>query len=413
MNNLKYKNNELYLEDVSLSELAGKYGTPLYVYSKSNFLESYNNIKNSLKNIDHLICFSVKTCSNINLIKLIKNHGAGCDIVSGGELYRALKAGVESSKIVYAGVGKTEEEIRFALKSDILMFNCESVPEIELIDSIAGLLKKKAKIAVRVNPDVDAHTHAKITTGKKENKFGINIDIAPELYTKISKYKNVIPYGIHCHIGSQITEVEPFEKALTKLLKTVELIKKRGINLKTLNIGGGLGIQYKPEQKPIDVKAFGQMVINKIQGIGMKLILEPGRYIAGNSGLLLIKTVYVKDIGIKKFIITDGAMNDLIRPTLYEAYHHIMSVKKTGKTGVFDIVGPVCESGDYFAKERKISCVKQNEYLAVLSSGAYGFSMSSNYNSRPRTAEILVDGNKSSVIRKRETYDDLISLEKK
>ncbi|HPG30742.1 MAG TPA: diaminopimelate decarboxylase, partial [bacterium] len=314
-------------------------------------------------------------------------------------------------KIVYAGVGKTEEEIRYALKTDVLMFNCESVPEIELINTVAGEMKKKARIAVRVNPDVDAHTHAKITTGKKENKFGINIDIVPELYSNLKKYKNIIPYGIHCHIGSQITEVEPFEKALAKILKTVEIIKKSGIDLKTLNLGGGLGIQYKPEQKPIDVKAFGKMVGTKMKGLGMKLILEPGRYIAGNSGLLLVKAVYIKDIGIKKFVITDGAMNDLIRPTLYEAYHHIQTLKKTGKSEVFDIVGPVCESGDYFAKDRKIGRVNQNGYLAVLSAGAYGFSMSSNYNSRPKAAEILVDGAKSSIIRKRETYEDLTRLE--
>ncbi|HPN32186.1 MAG TPA: diaminopimelate decarboxylase [bacterium] len=411
MNSLNYKKNGLFLEESELSKLAKKYGTPLYVYSKKNFIESYNNIKKSLNDIDNLICFSVKTCSNVNIIRLLKNQGAGCDIVSGGELFRAVNAGVSPSKIVYAGVGKTEEEIRYALKTDVLMFNCESVPEIELINTVAGEMKKKARIAVRVNPDVDAHTHAKITTGKKENKFGINIDIVPELYSNLKKYKNIIPYGIHCHIGSQITEVEPFEKALAKILKTVEIIKKSGIDLKTLNLGGGLGIQYKPEQKPIDVKAFGKMVGTKMKGLGMKLILEPGRYIAGNSGLLLVKAVYIKDIGIKKFVITDGAMNDLIRPTLYEAYHHIQTLKKTGKSEVFDIVGPVCESGDYFAKDRKIGRVNQNGYLAVLSAGAYGFSMSSNYNSRPKAAEILVDGAKSSIIRKRETYEDLTRLE--
>ncbi|HON56695.1 MAG TPA: diaminopimelate decarboxylase, partial [bacterium] len=366
----------------------------------------------NLKKLDRLLCFSIKTCSNINIIKILKEQGAGCDIVSGGELYRALKAKVAPEKIVYAGVGKTAEEIEYALKSKILMFNCESIPEIELINKIAGKLKTTARIAIRVNPDVDAHTHSKITTGKKENKFGISIDIVADLYKNIKKkMKNIEIYGVHCHIGSQITEISPFEKALDKVLNLIDELEKCGISIKTLNLGGGLGIQYMPDKKPIDIKKYGQMVSSKLQNRKLKLILEPGRYIAGNSGVLLTKVIYVKETTVKKFAITDAAMNDLIRPTLYEAYHHIIPLKKSNKKEKYDIVGPVCESGDYFAKDRELPKVQSGDYLAILSAGAYGFSMSSNYNSRPRAAEILVDGNKSILIRKRETYQDLVKPE--
>lgn len=411
MNNITYKNGQLFIENISFNQLAKKYGTPLYIYSKKSLIESYKNITNSLMGLDYLICYSVKTCSNINIIKTLKKEGCGCDIVSGGELFRALAADVSPEKIVYAGVGKSADEIEYALKSNIFMFNCESIQEIELISSVAQKIKKNAKIAIRVNPDVDAHTHSKITTGKKENKFGIDIEIAADIYKKISKMKNLEGYGIHCHIGSQITEVEPFGMALEKVLKVIDKLAGNGIILKTINLGGGLGINYYPEKKPIDLKKYGNLIKSKLKGRNLKLILEPGRFIAGNSGTLLAKVLYTKETSVKKFLITDAAMNDLIRPSLYEAYHHILPAKKSSKTAVYDIVGPVCESGDFLAKDRKIGVVNSGEYIAVLSSGAYGFSMASNYNSRPRSAEILVDGNKSTVIRKREGYADLIDKE--
>jgi diaminopimelate decarboxylase len=411
MRNLSYKKGKLFLENKNLETVAKKYGTPLFVYSKKAFIDSYSEIADAIKGLDNMICFSVKTCSNINIIKILKEQGCGCDIVSGGELYRCLKAGVSPDKIVFAGVGKTAEEIEYALKSEIFMFNCESESEIQMINKIAGKLKKKAKIAVRVNPDVDADTHAKITTGKKENKFGIDINVVPELYNTISKLKNVIPYGVHCHIGSQITNIKPFELAVDKVLNLIDKLSKNGIEIKTINLGGGLGINYQPGSKPINVKQFGQMLKKKLKNRNLKLLLEPGRYIAGNSGTFVVKTVHIKDSGAKKFVITDGAMNDLIRPTLYEAYHHIIPLNEIKSKTKCDIVGPVCESGDFFAKDRMFEDVKQNDFIAVLSAGAYGFSMSSNYNSRPRTAEVLIDKSSDKLIRKRETYEKITELE--
>jgi len=413
MNNIEYKKNQLYIENKSIDELISKFGSPLYIYSQKSIVDSFNEIKNAVAELDALICYSVKTCSNINIIKLLKTQGAGCDIVSGGELYRTLKAGVASEKIVYAGVGKTSAEIEYALKSGILMFNCESEAEIELINQVAMRLKKNARIAARVNPDVDAHTHAKITTGKKENKFGIPIDYIPALYKKIKKqYKNIELYGVHCHIGSQITEIAPYISALDKMLKLIDALKKNGISITTLNLGGGFGINYQPSAKKFDLQLFKKNIVSKIKNTGLKLLLEPGRFIAGNSGVLATKIIYIKTTTVKNFAITDAAMNDLIRPTLYEAYHHILpTIKKTGAKLKYDIVGPVCESGDFFAKDRELPKLKNNDNLAILSAGAYGFSMASNYNSRPRCAEVLVNGNTAKLIRRRETYEDLINGE--
>jgi diaminopimelate decarboxylase len=412
MDYFNYKRNTLYAEDVDINELAKKYGTPLYVYSKRTFIEHYRKIKTAFSDMDTLICYSVKANSNGAILKEMQKEGAGFDIVSGGELFRALRTGVDPKKIVYSGVGKTAEEIRFALKSGILMFNIESTEEVRAVNDIAKSLKKKADIAFRINPDVDAMTHKYINTGKKESKFGIDIDLAPGIYKSARKLKHINIKGVDMHIGSQIITPIPYINAVSKITKFVTELSNDGLKIEYLNIGGGLGIIYD-EEKPATADVFAKAVKPHLAGLGIKLILEPGRFIIGNAGVLIARVTYNKKGATKNFLITDAGMNDLIRPALYTSYHKILPVnlKKDVKLEVCDIVGPICESADFLGKDRHMPDMKAGELLCVRSAGAYGMSMSSNYNSRPRAAEVMVDGEKETLVRKRETYEDLIEKE--
>lgn len=408
MHFFRYENNSLYAEDVPVKELIENFGTPLYIYSYKTLLRHFKAYDDAFNGIPHLICFALKANSNTAILRIMAQNGGGADIVSGGELFRAMKAGIHPKKIVYAGVGKTEEEIRYALRSRILMFNVESEDELYEIDRIAGDLGLKAPIALRVNPDIDPETHPYISTGLRKHKFGIPIEDALEYYKTIKKLKNLEIVGIHKHIGSQITKVSPFTDALKKVLLLVDELSRYGITIKYLDIGGGLGITYKDEVPPLP-QDLAKHLLPLVKEKGLTLILEPGRSIVGNAGILITKVLYLKKGIDKEFVIVDAGMNDLIRPSFYGSYHHIQPIeKKKRKTIVADIVGPICESSDFLAREREIPEIKQGEYLAVMSAGAYGFSMSSNYNSRPRAAEVLVKGKDYGLIRKRETYRDII-----
>jgi diaminopimelate decarboxylase len=411
MNLFKYRANELYAEDVPVKKLAEKYGTPLYVYSYNTLLRHFKAYDDAFNGYPHIICFAVKSNPNTSVISLFAKQGGGADIVSGGELYVALKAGISPKKIVYAGVGKTADEIRFALKSKILMFNVESENELKEIDRIAGMMKTKAAIALRINPDIDPGTHPYITTGMKKHKFGIPIEAALEYYRFASKLKNINVVGVHKHIGSQITKIAPFVDALKRILILIDKLNEQGTEIKYLDVGGGLGISYKDEEPPVP-KDLANKLIPLLEGRKLTLIMEPGRSIAGNAGILVTKTLYLKEGEDKEFVIVDAGMNDLIRPSLYDAYHRIEPVVKNKRETVLsDVVGPICESGDFLARGRELHRVKQGEYLAAMSAGAYGFSMSSNYNSRPRAAEVMVKGKEHFLIRKRETYEDLVRNE--
>lgn len=408
MHFFRYENNSLYAEDVPVKELIENFGTPLYIYSYKTLLRHFKAYDDAFDGVPHLICFALKANSNTAILRIMAQNGGGADIVSGGELFRAMKAGIHPKKIVYAGVGKTEEEIRYALRSRILMFNVESEDELYEIDRIAGDLGLKAPIALRVNPDIDPETHPYISTGLKKHKFGIPIEDALEYYKTIKKLKNLEIVGIHKHIGSQITKVSPFTDALKKVLLLVDELNRYGITIKYLDIGGGLGITYKDEVPPLP-QDLAMHLLPLVKERGLTLILEPGRSIVGNAGILITKVLYLKKGIDKEFVIVDAGMNDLVRPSFYGSYHHIQPIeKKKRKTIVADIVGPICESSDFLARDREIPEIKQGEYLAVMSAGAYGFSMSSNYNSRPRAAEVLVKGKDYGLIRKRETYRDII-----
>ena len=401
------------MEKVSLLKLAKKYDTPLYVYSKGKIESNFNLYKKSFKSIDSIICYAVKANSNHGILKILANLGAGADVVSGGELYRVLKAGISSQKIVYSGVGKTSSEIEFALKSNILMFNVESFEEVQQINKTAQKLKTKARISFRVNPNVDPHTHKHITTGKFGSKFGIMYEDAFELYMKANKMKNIEIVGIDSHIGSQLLDITPYKLAAEKISKLIDKLEENKINIKYIDIGGGLGIKYtdadKP-QNPLNLRKAVMSIYSKYKN--KTIIVEPGRSIVGDAGILLGQVIYRKTTGSKNFIITNVAMNDLIRPALYDSYHNILPVKKTSKNRqIADIVGPICETGDYIAKDRSFPIIEKEEYIAIESAGAYGRAMASQYNSRPRGAELLVDGSKVTVIRKAETIQDLMSKE--
>jgi diaminopimelate decarboxylase len=409
MDRFEYRDGQLYCEEVSVEEICRDVGTPVYIYSHGTILDHYVKLDRAFSEVEHLICFSIKSNSNLAVIRSLAKAGSGMDVVSGGELYRALKAEVDPKKIVYASVGKTEEEIRFALESGILMFNVESRPEAEAIDEVAGRMNLRARVAFRINPDVDPHTHRHITTGKKETKFGIPIDRAVETYVWAREnLKNLDVCGVHCHIGSQITSTEPYVIALSRLVPLVEDLRRAGLNIRTLNIGGGLGIIYRDET-PSTAENFAAAVLPYIRKTGCKLLLEPGRFIVGNAGILVARVIYLKRTPAKNFLIVDAGMNDLIRPAFYDSFHRIQPVRiRTDRTDVFDVVGPVCETGDYFAKDREVNLVEPGEFLAIFSAGAYGFTMSSNYNSRPRAAEVMVIEDRYYIVRKRETYLDLI-----
>ncbi|RJP60868.1 MAG: diaminopimelate decarboxylase [Candidatus Auribacter fodinae] len=406
------KNNKLYCEDMAVEDLARVEGTPLYIYSKKSFLDNFTELDSAFKDVPHLICYSVKSNSNMYILKLLASAGAGFDIVSGGELFRIVRSVGNASNVVFAGVGKTEKEIIYALNNGIKMFTVESEQELERINSLAEHMKVRARVAIRVNPNVDPKTHRYISTGKKENKFGLDIERAKAAYDWAMMLTAIDPVGIQMHIGSQILTPEPYAQALDKMVPLVNELKANDIPLEYLDIGGGIGIVYKDEV-PMTPAEFAAVVVPKVKNLGLTLIIEPGRYIAGNSGILATKVEYVKRSGDKTFVIVDAAMNDLMRPSLYQAYHEIKLVNKHNgrKTSSVDIVGPVCESGDFFAADRELPVPAEGEYLALMSAGAYGFSMSSNYNSRVRPAEVLVSNSSYQVIRRRETWEDLIKQE--
>ncbi len=401
------KKGWLWCEGVRTVDIAKKTGTPVYIYSHRTLVEHYLKMADAFSVVDHLICYSLKANSSMAVIGTLAKLGAGADIVSGGELYRALRAGIPAGKIVYAGVGKTAEEIEAAIRKGVAMFNIESMPEAEEINRIAGRLRKKVNVAFRVNPDVDPDTPHYITTGKKENKFGINISLALNIIIKAhKKLKNLNVTGVHIHIGSQITKVRAYVEALLKISSLIKKLRAAGLNINTLNIGGGLGIIYFDEN-PATPAEFAGKVLPVILPLGIRVVMEPGRFIVGNAGILLAKVTYIKKGESKKFVIVDAGMNDLIRPSLYDAYHNIVPAQPAGGRMKADIVGPICESGDFFGKNRTLPVLKEGQYLAIMSAGAYGFSMASNYNSRRKPAEVLVKGNKYFVVRKRETYKDL------
>ncbi len=406
-----YKNGELYAEDIPVIEIIKEFGTPLYIYSYGTIIRHIRAYEEAFCEVPHIICYAVKANSNLALLNIFAQLGLGADVVSGGELFRALKAGIKNYRIVFAGVGKSDEEIEYALKNDILMFNVESEEELYKINDIAKRLKKKGQVALRVNPDIDPKTHKYIATGLKISKFGISIEKAIEYYKIAKSLDHIEVVGIHKHIGSQITDTKAYEEALSKIINLYDKLIKFDLKIDYLDIGGGLGITYKDESPPLP-KDLANCLLPLLKNKRGKLILEPGRSIVGNAGILVTKILYTKKTENKNFFIVDAGMNDLIRPTLYGSYHEIQPVvSKDRDKIVVDIVGPICESGDFLAKDREIEKLSPGEYLAVMSAGAYGFSMASNYNSRPRAAEVLVKGDRYTLIRKRETYKDLIRNE--
>jgi diaminopimelate decarboxylase len=408
---LSFKKNDLYIENIKLFDIARDYGTSTYVYSKQQIITNFKAYKDGLGTKNGLICFACKTNSNGAILKILAGLGAGADTTSGGEIYRCLKAGFNPSKIVYAGVGKTIQEIEYALKSKIFMFNVESFEELDAIDKVARKLKTKANIAFRINPYVNPDTHSYIITGKKGTKFGIPYQDAIKAYLTAKQKKNINIVGAHFHIGSQIIEVEPFVIAAKKIKNIVDEVEKNGIEISHIDCGGGLGIKYEQWDKVLSPKQLMSKIFS-IFDRDMKFIFEPGRSIIGNAGCLLAKVLYRKMSGGKSFLITDAGMNDLVRPSLYEAYHEVIPIKKTNTKKVkTDVVGPICESSDFMGKDRMLPIIEQGGYLLVTCAGAYGASMSSEYNSRPLLAEVLVDGKQTKLIRKRASYKDLISNE--
>ena len=409
MHEFRYKNSRLYCESVGIAEIAKKISTPFYLYSYKTVIDHYKKIQEAFSSLRPLICYSMKANSNLAIVRSLVKQGAGLDIVSGGELFKALKAKVNPKKIVYASVGKTPQEIRKAIQLGILFFNVESIPELELINRIAGSLKKRAAVCIRINPDVEPKTHKFITTGKLTNKFGIDLDTARVIFLIRHRYSFLDIKGLHVHIGSQIITSQPFISAIRKVLSFIDELGRAKIRIEYLNIGGGLGIIYNKE-KPQTAKEFARAVLPLLRKKNLKIILEPGRFIVGNAGILITKVIYVKKTRIKNFVIVDAAMNDLIRPALYNAYHQILPIRRASSSArhKYDIVGPVCESADFFGKDRKLSNVKSKDLLAVMGVGAYGFVMSSNYNARCRPAEVLVKGNSFYLVRRKESYNDII-----
>ena len=410
MNDFHYRQGELYCEDVPLSRVAKEVGTPCYVYSHHTLVQHFRVYDGAFKHIPHIVAFAMKANSNLAVLRIMAKEGSGVDIVSGGELFRALKAGVPTSKIVFAGVGKKPDEIRDALKADILMFNVESSAEVQAINDVAASIGVRARVALRINPDIDPKTHPYISTGLKKSKFGIAADRALEEFKAAAAFSHIEVVGLHAHIGSQLTEVAPFVASLKKVLGMVQALSEQGIPLRYINIGGGLGITYSDETppEPIDLAEAISPLVHDLKCV---LIMEPGRVIVGNAGVLVTKVLYTKDGEAKRFLIVDAAMNDLIRPSLYDAYHDIRpldeKIMSEPKMAV-DVVGPVCESGDFLAKDRVMPRMNAGDLMAVMSAGAYGFVMASNYNSRPRVPEVLVQKSHIHVVRSRESYDDLV-----
>ncbi len=408
MHHFEYKKGILHAEQVPIPKIVKAVGTPTYIYSHATLTRHFQVFDQAFADVPHLICYSMKCNSNLAILKTFANLGGGIDIVSQGELYRALKAGCDPRKIVFSGVGKTEQEIAFALKNKILMFNVESEQELQAIDRVARKLKKRAPVSLRVNPDIDPKTHPYITTGMKKSKFGVQYEEAFELYSLAKTMKGVEVVGVDCHIGSQLTEVQPFIDALRKVIELIRRLQSLKLDIRYLDLGGGLGIRYDAETPP-SPEQYAQALKRELAGLPLTLIFEPGRVLMGNAGILVTQLLYTKDRDNKQFYIVDAAMNDLIRPAFYDSYHEILPVQeKARKKTVVDVVGPICESGDFLATDRELSEYAPGELMAVMSAGAYGFSMASNYNTRPRACEVLVKGKQFYVIRKREEYSDLI-----
>ena len=411
MDFFQYKNNQLYAEDLPVTQLAQEFGTPLYIYSRATLERHWHAFDNAFGEHPHLICFAVKSNSNIAILQTMAKLGSGFDIVSQGELERVLVAGGDASKIVFSGVAKTEKEIERAIEVEIRCFNVESIPELYRINDVAGRMGKIAPISLRVNPDVDAKTHPYISTGLKENKFGVSVEQAREVYRLAATLPNVKITGMDCHIGSQLTELQPFLDATDRLIILMEQLKQDGIVLKHLDLGGGLGVTYTDEMPPHPTD-YTKALLEKLKNFDLEIILEPGRAISANSGILVTKVEYIKTNESRNFAIVDAGMNDMIRPALYEAYMNIVEVDRTlsREKAVYDVVGPICETSDFLGKQRELS-IAAGDYLVQRSAGAYGASMSSNYNSRPRTAEVIVDGDQAYLIRRRENYENLWQLE--
>lgn len=405
------KNKNFFIEDVHVDSIIEKFATPSYIYSKQRITDNFKNFEAAFKDIKHLICFAVKANSNLAILNLLAKNGAGFDIVSGGELRRVLAAKGNPRKIVFSGVGKTSEEIKLAIETNILAFNIESEDELSRIQEIAKSLNKKASISIRVNPNVDANTHPYISTGLKENKFGVSEACAFDLYKRAKKFDSISIEGIDCHIGSQITDLKPFEDSIRKLIALVDKLELEGIKIKHMDIGGGIGVSYEDE-KTIAFNEYAKVVATLTKDRDIKILLEPGRAIMADAGVIMTKVEYVKKDQVKNFAIIDAAMNDLMRPSLYGAFHKIFNTSETtDKESVFDIVGPICETGDFIGKDRVIS-IEPNNILVIMDTGAYAMSMSSNYNTRPRLYELMVDKAKTHIIREKETFDHLIKGEK-
>ena len=408
MNHIRLRKNDLCVENISAIKLAKIYKTPFYCYSLGQLQDNYQAFKDAFKNINPLICFSVKSNSNLKLLNELKKMGSGADVVSIGELLKAKKVGIKSNKIVFSGVGKTEEEIFMAIKKNVLLINVESENEVNLINKIAKKISRKIAIGIRLNPNVTGKTHKKISTGGKQEKFGLTQYDFLNLCKKVKKMKNLKLEGISVHIGSQITNVNPFKKVLSVLNA---IIKKTKINFKYIDLGGGMGISYSKKEKPINLKKYSKLINKFLKNKNLKIIFEPGRFIIGNSAILITKIIYIKKSNGKKFVILDAGMNDLMRPALYDAYHQIIPLKRTGKSskGNIEFVGPICESSDKFLTEKKFQKIKEGDYVSLANVGAYGMSLSSNYNTRPFIAEIMVSGSKHKIIRKRQSLKSLIN----
>jgi diaminopimelate decarboxylase len=405
-----YEAGVLCCEDVPLSEVAEGAGTPVYVYSYAALERAYRELDEAFSGLDHLVCYAVKANGNLAVLRALASFGAGADIVSVGELYRAMRAGFDPKKVVFAGVGKTESELMAGLGERILLFNVESASELEHLDRLASRHGKRARIALRVNPDVDAETHEHVATGRAFDKFGIPTEGALALAERVGEYRSVDLIGVHQHIGSQITKLAPFTESVEKSAGLVAELKNRGFDIKYFNIGGGLGIRYKDEEAP-KPKDLVDAIRPTLESTGTRILCEMGRYIAGGAGALMTRVIYRKQSGEKDFIVTDAGMNDLLRPSLYDAHHEVRAVSEDGTVANADLVGPVCESGDYLARDRELPDAREGDLLAVMCAGAYGFSMASNYNSRPRPAEVLVKGDRWAVVREREGHADLIKGE--
>jgi diaminopimelate decarboxylase len=408
MNYFAYKDNRLFAEEVAIADLAARFGTPFYVYSTRTLRRHYRVMDEAFAGTDHLICYAMKALSNLSVLKLFAAMGSGFDIVSVGELMRCLKAGADPGKIVFSGVGKTDEELKAAIEAGILMINVESAPELRRVASVAARMRRRAPISLRVNPDLDPGTHPHISTGHRDSKFGIPLAQVHEYYAEARALPDLDLVGLSTHIGSQITDTSPFTEAANKVATIVKALRENGVALRYLDLGGGLGIPYQEEPPP--PSEYAAALLGPLRGLGLKLIIEPGRVLVGNAGVLVTRVLYVKETDVKRFIVVDGAMNDLIRPVLYEAYHQILPVERRAGASIVtaDVVGPVCESGDFFAREREMPEPGDGDLLAVMSAGAYGFVMASNYNSRPRAPEIMVDGAEAHVVRERESFEDLV-----